>query len=78
MLSILLTMQHSQHSKGVGISLPTEVMRRIDIDRGDIPRSRYVLRILERQYEIEGKKVVERGSLDRRFQTLQSSKPVSQ
>lgn len=75
MLSILLTMQNSQHSKGVRISLPTEVMRRIDIDRGDVPRSRYMLRILERQYDIEGKKVIERGSPDRRFQSLQSSKP---
>jgi hypothetical protein len=39
-----------------GISLPTEMMKKIDIDRGDVPRSRYILRILEKQYTFEGKK----------------------
>lgn len=47
-----------------GLSLPIELMRQIDSERGDISRSRYVLRILEKQYAFEGKKVVD--SLDRR------------
>ena len=33
----------------------------------------YVLRMLEKQYKSEGKNVIEKGSPDRRFQTLQSS-----
>ena len=37
-----------QSSIGIGISLPKDLMQKIDIDRGDIPRSRYVLRILEK------------------------------
>ena len=58
-----------------GLSLPIELMRQIDSERGDISRSRYVLRILEKQYTFEGKKVI--GSLDRRFETLQSSEAFS-
>jgi metal-responsive CopG/Arc/MetJ family transcriptional regulator len=34
----------------VGISLPKELLIKIDADRGDIPRSRYVLRILQKLY----------------------------
>lgn len=62
----------------IGISLPKEIMKRIDTDRGDIPRSRYLVRMLEKQYTVEGKKVVEKDSLDRRFEILQSSKPFDQ
>lgn len=32
----------------ISLSLPTKLLRRIDSSRGDIPRSRYVLRILEK------------------------------
>jgi hypothetical protein len=56
-----------------GLSLPIELMRQIDSERGDIPRSRYVLRILEKQYTRETND--DTGSLDRRIETLQSSKP---
>jgi metal-responsive CopG/Arc/MetJ family transcriptional regulator len=31
----------------VGISLPTEIISKIDSERGDIPRSRYILRVLQ-------------------------------
>lgn len=34
----------------VGISLPIEILKKIDRERQDIPRSRYVLRIIERLY----------------------------
>ena len=50
-------------------------MQKIDIDRGDIPRSRYVLRILEKQYTFETNN--DTGSLNRRIETLQSSKPAT-
>jgi hypothetical protein len=62
-----------QSSIGIGISLPKEIMKKIDIDRGDIPRSRYVLRMLQKQYGF--KQIREKGSLDREFETLGSSKP---
>ena len=61
----------------LGISLPRQIVGQIDSERGDVPRSRYVLRILEKQYALKGIEEKE-GSLDRRFQTLQSSKPFSQ
>ena len=47
-------------------------MQKIDVDRGDVPRSKYVLRILEKQYAFEGKNVAEKRSPDREFETLQS------
>lgn len=65
-----------QYSIAIGISLPKDLMQKIDIDRGDIPRSRYVLRILEKQYPFEAKNIVEKGLLDHEFQTLGSSKPL--
>ncbi len=34
----------------VGMSLPTTIIEKIDQERGDIPRSKYVLRILEGKY----------------------------
>jgi hypothetical protein len=64
-----------QSSIGIGISLPKEIMKKIDIDRGDIPRSRYVLRMLQKQYGF--KQIREKGSLDREFETLGSSKPLT-
>ena len=40
-----------QDSIAVGVSLPKEIITKIDHDRGDISRSRYMLRLLERIYE---------------------------
>jgi hypothetical protein len=37
-----------QVSQSVGISLPVSVLKRIDSERGDIPRSRFLLRILQK------------------------------
>ena len=34
----------------VGISFPIEILKKIDKEREDIPRSQYVLRIIERAY----------------------------
>jgi hypothetical protein len=33
-----------------GLSLPADLMHRIDCERGDVPRSRYLLRIIEKFY----------------------------
>ena len=73
----------------VGISLPTEIISKIDTERGDIPRSRYILRVLRDTYS-KGNKLKEEGrnstatknndsqdSPDRRFETLQSSESRS-
>ncbi len=37
-----------QKYSATGLSLPSEVLKRIDVERGDISRSRYVLRQLEK------------------------------
>jgi hypothetical protein len=39
-----------QSSIAVGISLPKELMSKIDDERGDISPSRYLLRIVEKAY----------------------------
>jgi len=33
-----------------GLSLPTELMQKIDSERGDIPRSRFLVRLLQKAY----------------------------
>ena len=38
------------NSKMLGISLPQEILLRIDRDRGDIPRSRYLVKLIELAY----------------------------
>ena len=38
------------NSKMLGISLPNEVLLKIDRDRGLIPRSRYLLKLIELAY----------------------------
>ena len=39
-----------QFHQSVGISFPKTILTKIDLDRGDISRSLYVLRIVERVY----------------------------
>jgi len=34
-----------------GLSLPVEIAQRIERDRGEVSRSRYLLRIIEKFYE---------------------------
>ena len=43
----------------LGISLPTEVLLRIDKDRGLIPRSRYLLKLIEIAYNSDEIKLQE-------------------
>jgi hypothetical protein len=38
------------NSKMLGISLPNEVLLRIDKDRGLVPRSRFLLKLIEIAY----------------------------
>jgi hypothetical protein len=39
-----------QSKIAVGISLPKEIVTKIDSERGDVSRSRYLLRIVEKLY----------------------------
>jgi len=41
-------------SKSAGISIPTDLLSRIDKERGDISRSRYIVRIIEGVYLKKG------------------------
>lgn len=54
----------------IGISLPKEILARIDTERGDVSRSRYLLRKLEKMYSIGGS--VEKNSLGRSVVTEQA------
>lgn len=65
-----------QKYNSVGISLPIEIISKIDSERGDISRSRYMLKLLEKPYKCD--ECRKRDSLDRRFASLQSSESVSQ
>jgi metal-responsive CopG/Arc/MetJ family transcriptional regulator len=50
-------------ANSVGISLPTEIISKLDTERGDIPRSRYILRVLRDTYSKRNKpKEEERSS----------------
>ena len=42
-------------SKTYGLSLPTQLFEEIDSQRGDISRSRYILRILEKGLDVTRK-----------------------
>ena len=70
----------------VGISIPQDILKKIDAKRGDIPRSKFVLRMLEKvnvlddevksneNYIVAKEK---EDSPDRRFESLQSSESVN-
>ena len=45
--------EDSRRNIPVGISLPAEMIERIDKERGDITRSRYVLRMIERSLSVK-------------------------
>jgi hypothetical protein len=45
-----------QKNRPTGFSLPSELIQRIDAERGDIPRSRFLLRILEKTYPVVERK----------------------
>jgi metal-responsive CopG/Arc/MetJ family transcriptional regulator len=36
-----------------GLSLPDKLLHKIDKERGDVSRSRFILRILEKFYDLE-------------------------
>lgn len=62
-----------EESITVGISLPKIVERIIDKDRQDVPKSRYVLRLLEDFYFNQNAKI---DSLDLGLKGLKSSESL--
>lgn len=74
-----------QSSIAVGISLPANIIKKIDTERGDVSRSRYVLRIIEKMYIVNNQNhegirsnrgKINKNSLDSRFGSLQPSESV--
>ena len=61
MVYTLAEMQSGINHKSVGTSLPIDLLARIDRERGDISRSRFILRLLEKIYLTQKK--VEYGGL---------------
>jgi metal-responsive CopG/Arc/MetJ family transcriptional regulator len=69
-----------QVSQSVGISIPVSLLKRIDSERGDISRSRFFLRMIEKSYDdylnnslqTVNKKNV-RDTVDERTETLKST-----
>jgi metal-responsive CopG/Arc/MetJ family transcriptional regulator len=55
-----------------GLSLPYKLLRKIDTERGDVSRSRYILRLLEKIYKDE-RYEEHQDPPDHRFESLQSS-----
>lgn len=43
-----------EKSRIIGISLPENIINQLDKERGDITRSRYILRIIEREMQNNG------------------------
>jgi hypothetical protein len=79
---------YMQRIISVGISFPKNVLAKIDSERGDVPRSRYLLRVLENALQSEQKEKSKknyddritadrRDSLDSRFGSLRSSESSS-
>jgi hypothetical protein len=45
---------HNTQSRTVSITFPEETFAKIEETRGDVSRSRYILRLLEKSLESEG------------------------
>ena len=43
----------TDHTNKIGISLPETIVKKIDGLRGDIPRSRYIFRLLELGFQVK-------------------------
>jgi hypothetical protein len=43
-----------QRHRATGLSIPTELLYKIDAERGDISRSRFLLRLIEKAYSKSG------------------------
>jgi len=63
-----------KNSYPIGISLPKEIINKIDAERLDVPRSRYILRLIENVYKEEEKKNITTDN-KRQQKLLQQTNP---
>jgi metal-responsive CopG/Arc/MetJ family transcriptional regulator len=49
--NITALQQMAVKAQAVGISFPRELLEKIDRERGDVSRSRFILRMLEEHYD---------------------------
>ena len=79
---IIAIVQKKEHV-GVGVSFPKNIIKKIDSTRGDVSRSRYLLRILEEHENVKNNMnlLMNRKSsqdlLDSRLESQQPSKSSS-
>lgn len=75
-----------QSSIAVGISLPANIIKKLDAERGDVSRSRYILRIIEKMVIVNNqdherirsdREKNNKNSLDSRFGSLPPSDSLS-
>lgn len=69
-----------QYFVAVGVSLPKEVIEKIDTERGDVSRSRYILRKLQKEVPLTGhqnSKINRKDLLANRFVSLPAGKSPS-
>jgi hypothetical protein len=45
---LFMNIHKNMHSIPIGISLPIELVKKIDKERHDVSRSRYILRLIEK------------------------------
>jgi hypothetical protein len=53
-------MKKCKISKIMAFSLPSEIIDRIDIEKGDVSRSRFLLRLIEKAYDDEEKEALKK------------------
>ena len=44
------------HKNSIGISLPKDIIEKIDVERGDIARSKFILRLIESSLKLDTKR----------------------
>ena len=62
----------------IGISFPREIIIKIDTERGDIPRSRYLLRMIENTYKENRNGKNSQNLLDSRAITFSQENPYAE
>ena len=51
------------HKNSIGISLPENVIEKIDTQRGDVARSRFILRLIESSLQQQNKGVQKQNEI---------------
>jgi len=50
---VSITKRNPDRTEKLGITLPVSLLRRIDNNRGDIPRSTYIRRAVEKYFKVK-------------------------